>query len=175
MAPARWSLPRRRAPSHADDQPGPGPAGAEHSALARGDHGHVADVADAQPQDRGQDQVGPEEALGHVVRAQHQVGALPPGQAFQDQAERGPGQGGQQAELDPAAASLASASFARAAAAPRTGPAAAERPLEGQVGGLGPDLVFREQAPDDVGGGQPRVRSNWTIDLTYAAVPVTTP
>src|SRR5689334_25033832 len=24
-------------------------------------------------------------------------------------------------------------------------------------------------------GGQPRVRSNWTIDLTYAAVPTTTP
>jgi hypothetical protein len=86
---------------HADDEPGPGSPGGQHPAFAGGDHGDLPHIADTEPQDRGQDQIGPGQRPGHVVRAQHQVRALPPVEPFHDQAQRGPGKRGQQAHLDP--------------------------------------------------------------------------
>ena len=55
--------------------------------------------------------------------------------------------------LMPAAVSLASASVAPGnGSTPNRSTAAMERPLEGEMGGLSPDFVLREQDPHDVGG-----------------------
>jgi hypothetical protein len=140
------------AAQHADDDPGAGPVGGKHPALAGGDHGHVPHVADAQPQYRGQDEVGPGEAAGHVVRAQHQIRALPPVQTLHDQAERGPRQAGQQAQLGAGRAEFGQrlvGARQREDAEPihhRT-----EGTLEGMISRLSTDLVLRKQAVHDVG------------------------
>src|ERR1039457_4328824 len=62
--------------------------------------GHVPHVVETEPQEGGQDQVRPGETSGCIVSAQDQVRALPPAEAFHDQAQRGAGEAGQQAHLD---------------------------------------------------------------------------
>jgi hypothetical protein len=142
------------AAQHADHEPGPSAAGAQDPALARRDHGHVPYVIGAQPKNRGEHQVGPGEAAGHVVGAQDQVAALPPAQPFHDQAERGPGEAGHQAHLGARRGQFGQRVVR---AGQREGPepvdGGLERPLEGEVRGLGADLVLGEQHVHNVGRG----------------------
>jgi hypothetical protein len=141
---------------HADDERGSGPPRGQHPAFGGGDHGHLAHVADPQPQDGGEDEVGPGEAPVHVVGAQYQVGALPPVQVLQQQAERGLGQGGHHADLDAGRGELGQRLVdAGERQDPEPVHRRLERPLEGVAGGLGPDLVLGEQGPHDVGGRPP--------------------
>ena len=84
--------PAARVAEHADDEPGPGPPGGQDAAFTGGDHGHVPHITGAEPEQRGEDEVRPGESPGHIVRAQDQVGTLPPVEVIHDEAERGPGQ-----------------------------------------------------------------------------------
>jgi hypothetical protein len=142
------------AAQHADHEPGPGASGAQDAALAGRDHGHVPHVADAEPQDRRQHQVGPGKAPGHVVGAQDQVATLPPAQPFHDQAERGPRQAGHQAQLRTRRGQLGQR-VVRAGQRERPEPVEGgrERPLEGEVRGLGPDIVLGKQDVHDLARG----------------------